>query len=243
MTAPQGRSVYVLADADDDEALWLAAALLRRGQPVEFVLPEELVHGSRLTCWITTDGAVSALELRDGRTIGVRTPSLVVNRLTRVPAGDGGGSRDAAYLEQEWRAALAAWLRTLQCPVLNPPRAATLAGPFLPAAAWRALALRHGVPGRPWVGPDPAPPPPEPVELVCVGSRCLGPGGPAPAELAGRLLALATFAGAPLLGVSLSREDGVWLVDDATPLPRLTAVGLPVVDALLACAQAEPEAA
>jgi hypothetical protein len=186
---------------------------------------------------------VSALELRDGRTIGVRTPSLVVNRLTRVPAGDGGGSRDTAYLREEWRAALAAWLRTLRCPVLNPPRAAGLAGPVLPAAAWRAMALRHGVAGRPWAGPAPTPPPAERAELVCVGSRCLGPDGPAPPDLAGRLLALAAFVNAPLLGVSLSREDGAWLVDDATPLPRLTAVGPPVVDALLDCAQAGREAA
>jgi hypothetical protein len=243
MTGPPGRSVYVLADADDDDALWLTAALQRRGQPVEFVLPEELVRGSRLTCWITTDGAVSALELRDGRTIGVRTPALVVNRLTGVPTPGAGGTRDAAYLGEEWRAALATWLRTLQCAVLNPPRAASLVGPVLPPPAWRAMALRLGLPGRPWTHPRPPAPPSEVLDLVCVGSRCLGPDGPAPVELAGPMAALSRFVNAPLLGVSVCREGGRWLLDDATPLPRLAVHGSPLVEAILSCADAGGAAA
>ena len=71
--------IYLLGEPEDSDLLWLAVALQRRGEQVEFVLPEELLIGSALTCRIDKTGVVSSLRLRDGREFEVGTPGLVVN--------------------------------------------------------------------------------------------------------------------------------------------------------------------
>ena len=121
--------ITLLGGPEDRDLLWLAAALRRRAEPVEIVFSEEILHDARLTYRIDRTSVSSALRLHDGRWFGIDLPSLVINRLTELPVRAAGSAIDTAYLGEEWRAALAAWLRTLRCPVLNPPRAASLGGP------------------------------------------------------------------------------------------------------------------
>jgi len=230
--------ICVLGEPEDRDVLWLAAALQRRGEDVQFVLPEELRIGAALTCRIDSAAVTSSLRLHDGRVIEADTPCLIVNRLVDLPVPvEGGSPADARYLAEEWRAATAAWLRTMRCPVLNPPRAAFLAGPVMPEPAWRAVASAHGVRVRPWRS-DRATEAADPVQLICLGARCIDPTGSAPAGLAASLAAMARYTGTPLLGATFDRADGSWELVAATPRPPLEAAGAALVDAVIAHARA-----
>lgn len=229
--------ICLLCEPEDDDALWLAAALGRRGQHVECVLPEELMVGSALTCRVDSAGVTSTLGLDDGRVLGADTPHLVLNRLVDLPTPTGTSPADLRYLAEEWRAAAAAWLRTLRCPVLNPPRAVTLAGPVLSPPAWRAVAHACDIPVHPWDSDEP-PVALDPVEVVCVAGSCADPTGTAPPWVAGSLASMSRRVGAPLLGATFDRADGVWALIDATPHPQLSPGGNELVDAVVACARA-----
>lgn len=228
--------IWVLCEPDDHDVLWLAAALRRRGEDVELVLPEELMVASALTCRIDSTGVTSSLRLHDGRRMDADAPKLVVNRLVDLPTIVGGLPADLTYLAEEWRAATVAWLRTMRCPVLNPPRAAFLAGPRLSTPAWRAVARAYGVPVSSWQS-DTAQATANPVNLICLGTRCIDPTGSAPPELAAPLTAISRYVGAPLLGVTFDRTDDRWVLVDATPRPPLSAAGEALVDAVIDCAR------
>jgi hypothetical protein len=228
--------LWLLGEPEDDDVLWLAAALQRRGEPVEVVLPEELMTGSALSYRIESRGAFSCVRLRDGRVLTSDSPSLVVNRLGTLPAVAGASSpADTAYLAEEWRAVLAAWLRTMLCPVINPPRAATLGGPVMAPPVWRALAAAHGVPSRPWRSRA-VEVRTEAVEVLCLGSRCLDPTGTVPETVAASLARMARFAGVPLLGATFERDGDEWTLAGATAMPRLKPFGAELVDAVIDCA-------
>lgn len=231
-----------MCEPEDADALWLARALRRRGIDAQLVLPAELMVGSLLTYRIETRSSASQLRLADGRVLAGEVGQVVVNRLVDLPAVGSSSPIDAAYLGEEWRATLTAWLRTLRGPVLNPPRAGSLTGPTMRAAAWRALAFAHGIPVRLWSSHD-EDSTVDPVDVVCIGGRVLDATGAAPAEFAGPLAAMARCAGTPLLGVTLHRADHGWEFVDATPFPRLSQQGEALVDAVLDCAavaQADP---
>ena len=224
--------ICLLAEPEDHEALWLATELTRLGEHVEIVLPEELMVGCRLTYRLETRQTASLLALHDGRLLGERNLALVVNRISDVPGIRGVDRADATYLAEEWRAALTAWLRLLPCPVLNPPRAAALAGPVLPTPAWRAAAHAHGLACRPWrSGHDQ--PPGEVVELVTLGDACYARDATAPEAVIAGLAALARASGVPLLGSSFTQENGGWLFVDATAHPTLSIGGDRLLDAVL----------
>lgn len=226
--------ICVLGAPEDDDALWLAAALTQRGERVEFVLPEDLMVGSRLNFRVETQAASACLTLRDGRILDDRELELVVNRLDDLPAVGGGCSpADAAYQQEEWRAALAAWLRIVPCPVVNPPWAASLQGPVLPSLAWRAAGAAHGLPAAPWRSGEDVQADAELVELICLGGRCFGAHGAALTALSQPLVALAASVGVPLLGASFVRDGERWAFLDATVRPRLAAAGMPLIDALI----------
>jgi hypothetical protein len=225
--------ICVLCEPEDEDVLWLAAALRRRGEDVQFVLPEELMVASVLTYRIDSAVVKSSLRLHDGREINADTPTLVVNRLVDLPMPSGDTSpADARYLAEEWRAVTVAWLRTMRCPVLNPPRAAFLIGATMPTPAWRAVASAQGVRVRPWRSDceiDPA----DSVQLVSLGPRCIDPTGAAPPEIAAALAAVSRFTETPLLGVTFDRADGRWEFVDATPRPQLAAAGEALVGAVV----------
>ncbi len=228
--------ITLLGGPEDDDLLWLAAALQRRGEHVDVVLPEELRIDSTLTYRIDGFSVSSLLRLRDGRVLGADAPNLVINRLTELtPVSHTGSAADAAYLAEEWRAALAAWLRAMPCPVLNPPRAASLSGPAMSPAAWRSIAKAHGLASRPWTS-DETTKPTDSVDLFCVGACCIDPSGSAPPSFGARLHQMSQFVGAPLLGARFDRGDD-WVFVDATASPRFAAAGQELIDTIIQCAR------
>lgn len=187
---------------------------------------------------IDSGAFASTLRLADGRILDSNKPQLVINRLTALPTVRSSSPADVAYLAEEWRATVVAWLRTLPGPVLNPPLAASLIGPTMSAPAWRAVGAAHGVPVRDWrseVDDRPV----DPVEVVCVGGRCIDATGTVPADLGAPLAAMARHVGAPLLGMTLDRSGRGWELLDATPFPRLVPGGDALIEAVLACALEE----
>lgn len=249
--------IWLLGESEDTDLQWLAVSLQRRGVQVEYLLPDELMIGSSLSYRIDDLGAVSSLQLHDGRMLDDDMQGLVINRLTSIPPIGGTlGARDAAYLAEEWLAALVAWLRTLRCRVINPPRAGSLAGPVLLPAVWRRIAHAHGLSTHVWASagevdiessglaeanlPDPEPvvnPAFNTVDVVCLDQECFCAAGPIPQTVAQSLPQLAQFVGAPLLGARFTRElDDIgeqWRFVDASPYPRLACFGEPLVDAVL----------
>lgn len=235
--------IYVLGEPEDTDVLWLAVALRARGHDVEVVLPHELMFGSRLTIRIGSDAVAGELRLADGRVLDPSTLDLVVNRLSILPPTRGEAvAADALFLAEEWRAALAAWLRTLACPVLNPPRAASLAGPMLPEASWRAIAHAFGLPCQPWRSDRPTPPT-DPVTLTCVGERCIDAQGIASENTRRSLVAMAAYVGAPLLSATFDRAATTPELVEVSVFPELRAAGDPLLDALVDLATQRGDAA
>lgn len=231
--------IWLLGEPEDTDLLWLAVFLQRRGVPVEFILVDDLLVASTFAFRIDTAGVVSSFALPDGRAIRSDMPGLVINRITGIPPiGGTVSAADAAYLGAEWQAAMAAWLRTLQCPVLNPPRAGSLIGPEMAPAAWRRVASAHGVPAHAWASADTGAFDGT-VDVVLLGSHCLPVGDALPAAARTGLAALARFVGAPLLGATFARRGDDWAFVEATACPHFAAAGEQFVDALIEYAGSE----
>lgn len=226
--------IYLLAAPEDEAARELAAALQRRGEPCQWFAPQHLMSGATLSYRIDGSGSRSLLRLQDGRTLRADAAGLVLNRLDELPPLQAGSPADAAYLGEEWRAVLAAWLRTLRCPVLNPPRAASLAGPMLSAHVWRSLARAHGLPlakEQEWSEPHRG------TSLVWIIDRCLGPDDAASEWLRERIARLARHAGTPLLELTFDRRGEAWRFVSANPQPNMAAGAGRLLDALIARAR------
>lgn len=235
--------IYVLGEPEDIDVLWLVVALRARGQDVEVVLPHELMFGSKLTYRIDSAAVAWELRLGDGRVLDPDALDLVVNRLSILPpAKDEPAPMDALFVAEEWRATLAAWLRTLTCPVLNPPRAASLAGPVLPEAAWRAIAHAFGLSCQPWHSDGPTLRT-DPVTLTCVGERCIDPHEIASENTRRSLVAMAAHVGAPLLGATFDRATTTTELLGVNVFPELRTVGDALLDALVQLATQRGDAA
>ncbi|QCU77579.1 hypothetical protein E7744_04605 [Citricoccus sp. SGAir0253] len=240
--------ICVLGEPEDTDVLWLATSLRRRGLVVEVLLPDELVLGSRWSYRVASSTTTWSLELRDGRVMDPAAWDLVVNRWRDLPLPARHPTEaDAAFVGEEWRAAATGWLRSLRCPVLNPPRAASITGADLPTAAWRAVATAHGVPSRPWRSdaPGTAAAPglaPDAVSVLCIAGRCLGPEDVLTESVRHGLVSLARHVGIPLLGATFVLEDGEPVLVGTDPLPALVPGGTPLLDALaeLAGTEADP---
>lgn len=225
--------ICLLGEPEDVDLLWLAVSLRERGQVVEVVLPEELMFGSSLSYRIDSTSVSWELRLRDERVLEPGHLALVVNRMAGLPpTGADLAPADATFVAEEWRAALAAWLRTLTCPVLNPPRAASLAGPLMSTVAWRAIAHANGLACQPWRSGEQVSPR-DPVTLTCVGQRCIDPGEAASEDVRRALLATAAYVGAPLLAATFDRVAATPVFFEADVFPELMMVGVPLLDALV----------
>lgn len=223
--------IYVLAAPDDESAPGLTAALRRRGAPCEWFTPQQLMLGATISYRIDGGGSSSRLRLHDGRELTADSAGLLLNRLGELPALPARSAVDAAYLGEEWRAVLSAWLRTLRCPVLNPPRAASLGGPAPSARVWRSLAHAHGLLlaeelARPM-------PPQRGMRLVWIMDRCIDPTRAAPASLLEKIARLARHAGTPLLELTFERAGEAWRFVSANPVPSIDAAATGLVDALI----------
>lgn len=236
--------ICVLCDREDVDALWLAHALSQSGEDVDCVLPGELVHGSTLSYRIGADGTVSTLRTRDGLNLNGDSLGLVINRIRELPAGPSDPvTGDGLYLAEERRAVIAAWLRSLPCPVLNPPRASTLGGPSFSIPVWRTIARRHGLRIRPWHHCAQETPAQRSLCGIVVGDRFIDPSGDLPPANAAALVAMARHVGAPVLGATFVPCVDDWEFLDATPLPPFASGGQALVDAVTRYARQWAEAA
>ncbi len=227
-----------ICEPHDEAAIWAVAGLRHLGvAPLEILLPDELVVGARLVHRLDRRGQAS-VELVTRRGVAVRSGEVrgVINRMTGVPqaALASLGATDRDYVAEEITAALASWLASLPCPVLNRPSPALLCGPWRWPAQWRWLAARVGLPAREWSraswDDSPAPEPVERAAAVVIGDEVTGS---VPDELAAGCRALAHAAGVTLLGVTVARDPGgEWALEDASPLPDLRHGGRLALDAL-----------
>jgi hypothetical protein len=105
-----------------------------------------------LSLRLDTTATRSSLRLASGVVIDEQCIG-VINRLDTLPplSGESGNLVDAAYLSEEWRAAIAAWMATLTCPVLNLPGAVWLGGAANSDVRWRSLARKMGIAIQPWI--------------------------------------------------------------------------------------------
>lgn len=145
------RAICILCSPEDKHALWLAIQLRAREWQVELIQPEELLIRSGMQLRITSGQTESILHLARGMTIDNQLGG-VINRLFTLPPlhSESGRQADSLYLEEEWRAALVAWLAALDCPVLNRPTGVSLYGTTMSDACWRYLAMQTGLAVYPW---------------------------------------------------------------------------------------------
>ena len=143
--------ICVLCSAEDTHALWLTARLQARGRQVALVLPEELLIGSKLHLHLDTAAIECSVQLARGFALSQQCDGII-NRLDSLPplCSVSGRSTDSAYIEEEWRAAIVAWLAALSCPVLNRPTGTSLCGTRLGDGHWRYLAGQASLPVQAW---------------------------------------------------------------------------------------------
>lgn len=228
-----------ICEPSDVSCLWAVAGLRRLGvEPLQIVLPAELVAGAKVAHHVDAGTATMSIRLRDGREISSDLVHGVLNRLLEVPACwlARFRPRDADYVAEETQAMLASAMRALGCPVLNPADPATLPGRWRGVAEWRWLAAHAGLPTLPYrlsTWKEPAQPePPERRTVLVVDGQVYGPGTHDRALVQG-CAALAQDAATPLLGVDIAAwPDGTWLFDRATGLPDLRTGGLAGLRAL-----------
>lgn len=226
-----GGVLCLLGEPEDVDLMWLAVALRDRGHEVEAVLPDELLIDSALSYWVNTSETAWELTLPGNRTLDPNRLRLVVNRMvTLSPRAPASTERDGLFVAEEWRAAVVAWLRMLRCPVLNPPRAASLSGPLLSVPEWRSLAYRFGFRCMPWRSDDA--PDQRPSNVLCVGSRVIDQAGVLPSEMHAAVAAMAHYVGTPLLGLTCDSTTEGPIFIDADPFPSLRPAGSAVVDAV-----------
>jgi hypothetical protein len=232
--------IRILAQTHDLESSNLLSALQQRGAQAELWTLPELTETCGLTLRIDTRGACSRVSTRDGRTFRSDDPVLVINRLQSVAARSGGDAFDAEYVAEEWRAVLAAWLRTLRGPVLNPPRAATLSGPALSSVQWRAIAHAHGLRTVP-VGAAREHEASETLRVTCLMARCFA-ATPVPEPIASSLAAIGRYCGTPLMQACFERNADQLSLADIDPQPTLSTAPDAVLRALIEASQRLVEA-
>lgn len=231
MTSPGGGVLCLLGEPEDVDLVWLAVALRDRGHEVEVVLPDELLTDSAFSYWVDSSDTAWELTLPGNRILDPNQVMLVVNRMVTLrPRSPTSTERDSLFVAEEWRAAMVAWLRLIRCPVLNPPRAASLSGPLLSVPEWRSLAHRFGFRCQPWRSDDARDQ--RPSNVLCVGSRVIDQAGVLPSEMHAAVVAMAHYVGTPLLGLAYDSTTEGPIFIDADPFPSLLPAGSVVVEAV-----------
>lgn len=146
------------------------------------------------------------LRAADLRGVYVRLPAVPEAELSLIR------SEERVYVAAEMTAFLLAWLTRLPCPVINRPRATSLAGPSWRPEQWLHAATREGLPVVPLrrstsvsgtYAACEAPTRPD-TQVIVVGQTCLGEASPLGKESARRL---ARAADVEVLAVQLA---GPW---------------------------------
>ncbi|MBX3324566.1 MAG: hypothetical protein U0223_14730 [Nitrospira sp.] len=228
--------ICILCSPEDTHALWLARQLQTRGRQVELVLPEEVLIKSDLRLSIGTNSTHASLCLSRGLTLDNRLAGLI-NRLHELPpvVSTTGRAADSLFLAEEWRAAVAAFLEMLTCPVLNRPTGANLYGQCFSDGHWRSLAAQVGFAVAPWSSEET-----DQTSLAragtnhafafVVGSRVVDPFSILADRDNDRLCALARLANIQLCRADFYLSSGRPVFTRLTPLPPFATGG----DALVA---------
>jgi hypothetical protein len=205
--------LLVLASQWDTPARTLVARLQQSGTVAQLMLCSDLARrGWRVTGDPSTDRmVVGSSVLAPAQLAGV------VTRLGGVAPGELGHvhADDRAYAAAEMQAFLLAWLSSLRCPLLNRPRAGSLAGVAWSAEQWVAFAARRGLSVRPItrrysplaLAKPPASPAPTLASTVVahvVGAQCFGVSEPKQIRAA---LELARHSEMDLLRVRFERAE------------------------------------
>jgi hypothetical protein len=232
--------ILVLCEETDYSALWAADAMRGRGHAVKVVTGADLADA---VGWQHRVGSTADCEIRlaDGALLCSRDTGGVLNRLFGVPTAwirrlDGD---DREYALQEMHALYLSWLHALPGPVLNPPTPQGLCGNWRHISAWTALAVRAGLPVRPFCQESPHEPggcehaASAAATLCVIDGRAIGPDVLA-APFGAASVCLARAAGAPLLGIDFAPcPGGMWQMVGASVMPDLINGGDALVDALI----------
>lgn len=228
--------ILVLAHPEDLSAIRLHGALRSRVGPagVRIVSVEEIALSSR---WIHQAGASgtgdSSVMLADGTIIEDQALELVIQRVHVVGAPHFAKARpcDRDYAATELQALLLSWLRSLSCPVVNPPAATMLGMRERGLLEWLVLAARAGLatptlriatsarrlrhhgsrPGLRTLGREPVvalEPRATGCRRIVVAGDCVV--GEAPPEIARACVRLARSVGCALLAIELGDAGGTW---------------------------------
>lgn len=165
---------------------------------------------------------------REFRGVLTRLPGVWAPELTHINSGD------REYVAAEMTAFLLAWLSQLSCPLVNPPTAGCLSGPYWRPEGWVATAAGLGIPIQPVsrsseeYGRQDTLAPAVGANVTVAGRRVLGE---VDVSLADHARALAKQARTPLLGVRFSGATADASFVGAEPWPNLWAEG--VAEAIL----------
>jgi hypothetical protein len=199
--------LLVLGSAVDEQPRLLVEYCMAAGEDAALVTPADLSRpGWRLRC-----GRPESMRAAVGnRIVGVGEVDAVVTALPWIGPYDlphiVPGDRD--YVAQEMSAFLLAWLRELDCPVLDRPTPTSLTGCGRAALEWAALATALGLDSD----PDSSEPT---VATTIVGTRAVGD-APPDVGVAARVLAAA--GGRSLVTLRfLAREDAMFISADPRP--------------------------
>jgi hypothetical protein len=180
---------------------------------------------------LSLEGADGASAVVNGEVVPAREFCGVLTRLPGVwaPELTHINSGDREYVAAEMTAFLLAWLSQLSCPLVNPPTAGCLSGPYWRPEAWVATAAGLGIPIQPvsrsseehgrWGSLAPG----VGVNVTVAGRRVLGE---VDGSLADHARALAKHACTPLLGVRFDGATADALFVGAELWPNLWAEGV-----------------
>jgi hypothetical protein len=222
--------IVVICDPDDDDALWLVAALSRRGIEATAVTPIELVVGSTWSLTVATDGTSAQLTTAAG--VDVCSATAVINRMPAFPSAPvDGEDRDVVFAAEEVRAALVATFAAYDGPMMGRPSPYHSIGIAGDQLVWTARAAAEGVaPAAPLLGgaPDDAPDRVLVRALLARSGVVIGPAG-APVrigvEVVDALRRLAADADGPIALELAVDPDGDVRFVGADPLPALRDFG------------------
>ena len=230
--------ILVICEPEDTCGLWLVTEIAKRGWPVEHILPDEFMIGSRLSLRVSNRHSSVELGLADGRSFSESAIRGVINRMTGFPrpAFHETADQDMIYAGEEMRAATVAWLAGLSCPVLNLPTPYSASGMLMHESRWRQWAGRYGIRTAALkVDADNLMSQPSDCSVVVIGETVFSADQqPAPATIYESSILLAQTMGVRLLGLYFHiNMSGEWEFLRANEMPDLLSIGSKSIDALL----------